>query len=170
MVKQLEYDTFAKYLYLDSTSPSGLRWAVYRNGNALKDSIAGHKGPRGYWVVRLNNVTYYVHRILWLLTYKEDPAELVINHIDNDPSNNEISNLEVCTTKENAQRTKRQTTEYTTITEHLDSHGNYNACASWYENGKQVRKTFSYNKYGIMEAQYLAKCLRKEKSQELYKK
>lgn len=174
--KNLDAVYFSKYLYADSTSPSGLRWAVQRAANAKKDSPAGCKNARGYWQVRLEGVTYYVHRVIWTLTHG-DPGDLVINHRDNNPSNNSISNLEVCTAVENQRRQKMHTgnglnssnsSGITGVREHLSSNGTYQAQAQWYDKatGKQKNKTFSYAKYGILEAWAMACQCRKEQEKE----
>lgn len=52
--------------------------------------------------------SYTVHRLL-MLTFKPEGNidNKVINHIDNDPRNNTLENLEWCTQSENMQRTIR---------------------------------------------------------------
>jgi putative protein kinase ArgK-like GTPase of G3E family len=105
-----------------------------------------------------------------------DPGTLVINHIDNNPSNNTIANLEVCTSLENNRRQKTHTgngfnssnsSGITGVREHISSHGTYQAQAQWYDKttGKQENKTFSYAKYGILEAWAMACQHRKEQEE-----
>jgi hypothetical protein len=48
---------------------------------------------RGYLRVSLDGKTYPVHRIIWSLVNQEDPSYSVIDHIDQDKLNNQITNL-----------------------------------------------------------------------------
>ena len=45
--------------------------------------------------------THYIHRIVWEAFRGKIPAGMEINHLDENPANNWIENLEVCTRKEN---------------------------------------------------------------------
>jgi hypothetical protein len=56
----------------------------------------------GYKIVDIKNKTYYVHRLL-LETFnpKDNTQELVVNHKDKDRSNNNLSNLEWTSQREN---------------------------------------------------------------------
>ena len=74
----------------------------YKKNKYLKPSDNGH----GYQKVTLykdKKQVCYIHRLV-LETYKpvENMAQLQCNHIDENKSNNNISNLEWCTAKENA--------------------------------------------------------------------
>ena len=53
---------------------------------------AGSVGKNGYWLVGINNVSYCLHRIIFLYHYGYMP-ESVVDHIDRNPSNNRIENL-----------------------------------------------------------------------------
>lgn len=78
---------------VDPESPTGLRWA--------DGGIAGSLNDGGYWKVKLQGITYQVHRIVWAMTFGPIPMGLVVNHIDQDPNNNRIENLEVVTASRN---------------------------------------------------------------------
>lgn len=171
MHKRIPIALIHKYLYIDSTSPSGLRWSMKMATTVHKDSIAGTRNLRGYWQVSLKGVVYYAHRLIWVLFYNEDPYDKVINHIDCNTSNNAVSNLELCSIADNNRRTKSQvfkvpnisnTSGITGVREHKDARGNYHAHASWYDlsSGKQQNRYYSYAKYGIMEAWSYAVSLR----------
>jgi len=63
--------------------------------------IAGHVRKDGYRTVAINGVSYYVHRIIWKMVYGTDPQEL-IDHVDQNKTNNRISNLRLASSSENA--------------------------------------------------------------------
>lgn len=170
---------YSQYLYYDEASPSGLRWLVTRNGNAKKDSVAGGLTADGrYWKLQLNKKIHYLHRVVWELHYGTIPDGLVINHKDNNPHNNLISNLEICSQQQNMQRQfvhttdevqKSNTSGLTGIRTFVDGRGTTRTEATWYENGKQKRKSFNHNKYTPEEALSLAIKYRQEKVKEFYK-
>lgn len=54
--------------------------------------------------LRLDYVSYYVHRIIWKLVYGEDPE--LIDHIDGDPLNNRLVNLRNVSNIENCKNSK----------------------------------------------------------------
>jgi hypothetical protein len=64
----------------------------------------------GYLSVHVNGVNYSIHRLV--ATYfipNQNPEEfVVVNHIDNNPSNNRWDNLEWCTQKMNIQHQVKQ--------------------------------------------------------------
>lgn len=89
------------------TSPSGLLWAVNCGGPVGKQfkigQNAGSKNPRGYFEVRVNKVSYRVHRIIFQMHNPLIEMDgLVIDHIDGNPSNNLIGNLRIVTGAENS--------------------------------------------------------------------
>lgn len=61
----------------------------------------GGLNNQGYRRIRINNITYLVHRII-AETFLENPDNKPqIDHIDRDPSNNDVSNLRWVTASEN---------------------------------------------------------------------
>jgi hypothetical protein len=101
----LHKETLSELVYYDPTSPSGLRWNVSRSV-VKKDGVAGSLNKKiGYYQVKINSKLLYVHRVIWAL-FNDDPGSLVINHIDNIRTNNNIDNLEPVTYAQNSQRTK----------------------------------------------------------------
>lgn len=60
---------------------------------------------KGYGRVRINNVQYYTHRLIWLWHYGEFPSEF-IDHIDQNRMNNRIENLREVDTKINGHNCK----------------------------------------------------------------
>ena len=89
--------------YFDYKPESGdVYWKISPSRTVKAGSLVGHKSTVGYIVVGLNNKSYLLHRLIWVLHYGQDPGQYVIDHIDNDPTNNKISNLSVVTDKGNA--------------------------------------------------------------------
>ena len=59
---------------------------------------------------------YLVHRIIWVLTYGSIDLTLVIDHLDGDPLNNEISNLSLKTHKNNSRNQRQHSNNKTGVT------------------------------------------------------
>jgi uncharacterized protein YerC len=100
-------EEFENLFYVDSTSPSGLRWKEDRRNIkdgyilANKDSIAcSKKKTTGYWYYK-NKAS---HRIVYALVHGECPSDLTIDHIDCNKDNNSIENLRLLTRSENSSR------------------------------------------------------------------
>lgn len=79
-------------------------------GSARKDSESGYIAEDGYRRVRVDGRYYYIHRLIWnLLTNKEIPEDLFIDHIDGNRLNNHIENLRLASSLENQYNKARQT-------------------------------------------------------------
>ena len=102
-----------KLLAYDTSSPSGLVWRISR-GRARAGSAAGSSNSEGYYGVRLDRVTYLAHRLVYAIVTGTDPGELQIDHVDGDPTNNNVLNLRTATPAENQgnRRTQRGTSTY----------------------------------------------------------
>ncbi|EJP0904549.1 HNH endonuclease [Salmonella enterica] len=98
--KEMNYELFHHYFYYDETSKTSLRWKVNK-GRASKDTVAGTYYTQGYYIVRLNNECYLVHRVVWLLLHGEIDSDLMIDHIDRNKLNNKGDNLRQVTQAEN---------------------------------------------------------------------
>lgn len=153
----LNKEHLSNILYYDETSPSFLRWKVYKGPRAKKDSIAGSQRKDQYWVIRIDKKLYLVHRVIWELLFGDLSEDLVINHIDNNPSNNNISNLELCTHSHNSSNAKMHTGKglrednisgVNGICEIDNGAGSKYARVAWVVDKKLHRKYFSYNKLG----------------------
>ena len=99
----------------DETSPSCLRWK-HDNGQQ-NHSKRGVGGVAGYinssgkckrYKVCYNSVEYMVHRVVYQMFNGDICSGKVINHIDTNPLNNTISNLEMVTTAENNRKTRKE--------------------------------------------------------------
>lgn len=95
----------------------GKVWSYKRN------RFVGTQHPNGYWYVSLMSDDgkphiFLLHRVIWMSANGEIPEGLEVNHLDEDKSNNSISNLNLLTRKENnnygtrTQRTSRQVAAY----------------------------------------------------------
>lgn len=82
-------------------SESGVfTWKVNR-GTAKAGNIAGDING-GYRRIKIDGKNYQEHRIAWLYVYGEMPTK-DIDHIDQNKTNNKISNLRLATPSENQQ-------------------------------------------------------------------
>jgi len=63
---------------------------------------AGTLRDDGYIGIFINQKYYFEHRIIWEIIMGEIPNGFYIDHIDGDRSNNNIENLRLCTTQQNA--------------------------------------------------------------------
>ena len=109
----LKYKTCGKMLYFISNKGRFVS-IIGINPNRSKGRcwkvklIAPYSNSKGYMIVRTreNNKTYYhqLHRVV-MSTFCPllDDSNYQVNHIDGDKSNNNLSNLEWCTCKENIQ-------------------------------------------------------------------
>lgn len=70
------------------------------NNNYIKSK---YLTPDGYHTVGIGKRTKQVHRLVAKLFLDDYSEELVVNHKDFNRTNNHVSNLEMCTVKENAQ-------------------------------------------------------------------
>lgn len=93
--KDIDYNVVSKKVYYDETSPSFLRWLH-------NDTIAGGLDTKGYYIVCINNSSYRVHRVIWVLFHKVIDSNLVIDHDDRNPANNNIINLILTTQSRNS--------------------------------------------------------------------
>ena len=84
----LSYETASKYFYIEGGT---LRSAMSRHMCPIGKEM-GTINAGGYIRVTLLGYEYLVHRLIWLLTYKEWP-KLSIDHIDRIKTNNRIDNL-----------------------------------------------------------------------------
>lgn len=98
---------FKEYFYIDENWE--LRWKINRKANKVKDSIAGSINSLGYKKVVLNGRGYLVHRIIWDLTYPNNKVtkQDIIDHIDGNPSNNNVINLRKTNQRGNMQNKKK---------------------------------------------------------------
>lgn len=67
----------------------------------LIGKIAGCLHRSGYRTIKINNIEYPAHRLIWIYHYGSIDNDLVIDHIDGNKSNNDINNLRLVTQQQN---------------------------------------------------------------------
>lgn len=78
---------------------------VARRGGVKAGGKAGHFcNTSGYYRVRILGKTYSVHRVIYAMHHGTCPS--MIDHIDQDKTNNKIENLRECDKKENVVNSK----------------------------------------------------------------
>lgn len=165
-VHELDYDFLSNYFYYDETSPSCLRYKnnVYKNKGALCKSagaVAGNIQLRNGVPIRWRlhvvidvKTTLIAHRIVWLLKNKELDSNLVIDHIDGNPLNNQINNLRQVSQQINARNKISKRVSEVGIVGITLKNNSYRAEIT---NGADRKgKSFSVAKYGKDRALYLA--------------
>ena len=86
-----------------------LTWRIAPNGRIkVGDAI---KFTQVYVNVQLDGQLYKAHRIIWMYAYGEDPGSSLVDHKDQDKTNNRLSNLRLATSAQN-QANKRQSKGY----------------------------------------------------------
>ena len=157
-------DNISEYVYYDETSPTGLRWKKTTSNKSIKDQIAGSFN-RNRVEIMIDGGRYFGHRVVMKL-HGKDNIDLTVNHKDCNSSNNDINNLELITQRENNNKKythvydkpiSRNTSGKSKISEtfRLNRSGRitYYSICQWVDsNGKSKSKTFSYLRYGILEA------------------
>ena len=94
--------THERLLYLLSYDPETgvFRWNVNHHKMHAGD-IAGGIGAKGYWMIGIDCVRYYAHRLAWFYMTGEWPSEK-IDHKDTNRIRNVWENLRPATTSQNA--------------------------------------------------------------------
>jgi len=175
-VKQNYNQDWSEYFQLDCNSPSGLsRIKNYRGKNIEKYDIGYRKfqknGTPNGWRLCFKQKSYYVHRIIWVLTYGTIDNTMVVDHLDGNPFNNRIENLSLKSQKENT-RNKCQRADNTTGSTgiHLIAlkNGNFSYVVQWSElNGKRGVKKFRTSEFGDIAAKQLAISFREQQIRRL---
>jgi hypothetical protein len=130
----------------DEGSFSCLRWVDGPN----KDEDAGCKvyrknGKPKTIKVSVDSKGYRCHRIIWEMFNGPIPEGLVVDHIDRNPFNNKISNLELKTIAENNRNRSKASTSKTGVAGvYSYKTGNEKRyVARWSLEGKEYEKHFS---------------------------
>lgn len=165
--RDLDFNLFNKWFEVSTSSPTGL---VYRKDNA-DNKFTNKKAKRtvGFlitkpcgrpagWRITLKKKVYGAHRIIWLLTYGEISSDLVIDHIDRNPLNNNIDNLRLVSYQVNSRNCSMHHNSKTG-TKGIQIRFVYNVkyyTTTWHQNGKLQSKYFNVNILGEETAKQLA--------------
>lgn len=158
------------YFYYDESSVTFLRWKVDRYagrygktknvsaGDEAGSLIKSAKGRVQCYRVSVLKKAINVHRVIWEIFNGPIPKGMVIDHLDGNPLNNCISNLECKTQKHNSQNktlSKANKTGYIGI--HFYKRKSYfYIVASSIRDGRVIKKSFPVHKIGYDEALSLA--------------
>lgn len=85
----------------DPSSPSCLRWKFSRGRNAKAGEAAGTMHKSGYYRVNSLGKFTFAHRIVWMMHFGDIPADMQIDHVDGNRTNNVVSNLRLASHGEN---------------------------------------------------------------------
>lgn len=93
-------------------------YLVWRENGAqhlMGDVVGSAVGSSGYVTLRQGSKKLYLHRLVWQLLNGEIPADMQIDHIDGNRSNNSIENLRLVTRTGNMKNTKLRFTNKTGV-------------------------------------------------------
>jgi len=94
------------YKYLFEYKDGNLYWKnkTYPTARIKIGDKAGSLRSDGYIKVQINRKKYAVHRIIYEMFHGAIPNGMEIDHINNNPSDNRIENLQCITHTQNTQR------------------------------------------------------------------
>jgi len=156
------------YLKISADSPSGLIWikdSIDKNNrvNSKSGDIVG-SAPNNYSYYRFSlcNNKLYNHRVIWMMHNNSNiPKDLVVDHIDRNHQNNDVSNLRLVTKSLNLLNNNHKIGK--TGIRGVYIMNNIYAISSWCLGGVRGNSTtFSIEKYGLNLALQLAKSARDE--------
>lgn len=68
--------------------------------------VKGGNSTKQHWVVKIGKHYYTQQRVIWMWVYGEDPGEMLVDHIDQDGLNNELTSLRLVTRRQNRENSK----------------------------------------------------------------
>lgn len=171
------------FVYDPTATPSCVRWKNDIRGGqyggflkAKEGTVAGsiHTRSNSHYTsvtVPHKRTNWNVGRVIWIMNNGYLPKEFVIDHIDGNPLNNNITNLRAVTqTHNNRNATIRKDNKTGTVGV------SFNCCnitgitrvvGKWREDGKIQTRSFSVQKYGLLPAIEMAIAVRKTKLSDL---
>ena len=112
---------------------------VMRGRRAMPGEPAGSPDGHGYLCLKVDNVKYRVHRIVWLLSYGNWPTGQ-IDHVNGVRDDNRIENLRVVSVQENQRNSHRRVDNTSGVTGVCKDHGGWRARIK--VNGKRINLGF----------------------------
>lgn len=101
-IPELEYlNTLFEYV------DGKLLWKVRKSFGIKIGSVAGKPDDEGYYRIKIDGKNYRRNRLIWYMHNGEIPDGYVIDHIDDDPTNDRIENLRLATQSQNLVRKKK---------------------------------------------------------------
>ena len=97
--KSITQDKLKKLISYNPDTGEFFRLVSLSNSSKI-GKVTGYKTDFGYIRLCVDGKQYFAHRLAWLYIYGEFPSS-VIDHIDQNPSNNKISNLRTVSIKQN---------------------------------------------------------------------
>lgn len=98
----------------DPSNPSQPLINKVSRGKLRKGANAGCKASNGYYQAVVDGQFYFMHRLVWFWHYGSWPE--IIDHVDSNPANNLIENLESVTQAQNLKKKRKQKNNKTGIT------------------------------------------------------
>lgn len=98
-IKKITQEITSNFEYSED-SPSFLLWSTTADIRypSKRGTKAGTRTKRGHYHVKVKQFVYKVHRIIFAIFNPDfDISNLVIDHVDGNPANNDISNLRAIT-------------------------------------------------------------------------
>lgn len=147
-IKPILYSIVSEIVEYDNTSPTFLRYRVDRANGAIKaGSVAGSYDSDGYGQIYIIDRMYKIHRVIYCLhSCKDLNSNLVIDHIDRNKSNNEVSNLRLVSISDNAKNIDWSVAKPSNTGERAISFKDDSFRVLWTQDGKQREKSFSYRR------------------------
>lgn len=89
---------------------------VVKRSRAKMGDIVSNKNAYGYIRVKLNQQSYFAHRIIWEMHYGPIPEGMQIDHINHDRTDNRLCNLRLVTASDNMKNQKKRSDNTSGIT------------------------------------------------------
>lgn len=134
-------------LAYSESSPSGLVWIKSRGNSVIGSKAGSFDDSCGYWRIG-SKERALVHRVIWELEHGAIPEGYIVDHLDGNKLNNKLSNLRIIPFEHNAQNAGMYSNNTSGETGVSFNKGTSSWAATWWEDGKPKRKTFSVNKWG----------------------
>lgn len=116
IVKEIEYEDVSKYFEYSEDSPSCLIRKFCRNNKSKEGKPCGKLNKYGYWVVSYRGKSFSVARIIYCIVHKSITTDKVIDHIDQNKSNNLKENLRLVSIGENNKNKPKPKSNKTSVT------------------------------------------------------